>query len=94
LDRPRFGHAVCFNIYKFDLEMFKKDNQVLCRAIYLIISNEKYTLEDGMYGILSFYWVAQINLMKNLPKSSTSRILKPMREFAILHTICTLTAVW
>jgi hypothetical protein len=44
-------------------------------------------LEDCVYGILSFYWLAQINLLKNLPNSSTNRILKPMREFAILHTI-------
>ncbi len=66
-------------ILKFSKRTFK----FLSRAIYLIISNEKYALEDGVYGILSFYWLAQINLMKNLPKSSTNRILKPMREFAI-----------
>ncbi len=76
-------------IMKFSKRTFK----FLSRAIYQIISNEKYALEDGVYGILSFYWLTQINMIKNLPKSSTNRILKPMREFAIWHTICTLTAV-
>ncbi len=69
------------------LKFSKRTLKFLSRAIYLIMCNEKYALVGRLRVWNSFVLLAGANLMKNLPNSSTNRILKPMRTFAILHTI-------
>jgi hypothetical protein len=46
-------------------------------ALFTKISLVPYYLDDALYGYLSSYWMAHFYLMKNLPKYTTSRLLKP-----------------